>query len=92
MIRGWLLDHERLKSAGFRAAFLAGLSAAVWMMLQSTGTPQHDDEIKHFLISRDVWSDPKVALSLWGRCLNTLIYAVPAAFGLEAVRYLSLGL
>lgn len=84
-------DAGRLKAALFWIAFLGGLGRALWLMQHSTGSPL-DDEIGHFLLSRDIWSHPQLALSLWGRSLNTLIYAIPAAFGLEAARYFSLAM
>jgi hypothetical protein len=73
----------------FWAGFAAGVAWAIGLLLQSDGAPL-DDEIGHYLVARGVWEDPLLLLSLWGRTLNTAIYAIPAAVGLDAVRWFSL--
>ena len=79
------------RRAVFWLGLVAGIGTAIYVMRCSTGAPL-DDEIGHFLLSRDVWSEPGLALSLWGRTLNTLIYAVPATLGLEGTRWFSLAM
>lgn len=68
---------------------IAGLVFMVYMMIASVGTPFHD-EIGHFLISRDAWVLPELIFDVWGRTVHTLLYMVPALFGLTGVRLFSL--
>lgn len=79
----------RWQVALFWLTFAAGLGRALWLMWHSPGSPL-DDEIAHFLIAQGVWDDPRLLLNLWGRSVNTLVFAVPAAFGLTAARGLAL--
>jgi hypothetical protein len=68
------------------------LGGFVWMIIllfNSRGTPLHD-EIGHFLISRDALHTTVHIFDMWGRTLNTLIYIIPAQFGLGAARFLSI--
>jgi len=45
-----------------------------------------DDELTHYLISKDVWSDPKELWHPWSRPGRNLLQFVPAYFGLTAAR------
>lgn len=69
--------------------FLTGTAWMIYLLFASEGTPMHD-EIGHYLISRDAFSYPAHLFDLWGRPFNTLLYLIPAQFGLTAVRFLSL--
>lgn len=59
------------------------------LLVKSQGTPLHD-EIGHFLISRDAFHTPAHIFDTWGRTVNTLLYIIPAQFGLGVSRFLSL--
>lgn len=72
-------------------AFVAGLSYMVWLLLNSSGTHSHD-EIGHYLISRDAWQYPQLIFNTWGRTAHTLIYMLPASFGLWGTRFWSVAL
>jgi hypothetical protein len=49
-----------------------------------------DDEVGHYLFSRDSFLFPLNLLNGWGKPVNTLVYAVPAQGGLLAARLFSL--
>lgn len=49
----------------------------------------NDDDIGHYLLARDAVKDPALFLSVWGRPLFTLVYALPAQIGFAAVRLVS---
>jgi hypothetical protein len=82
---------SRGQQVAFWLFFLAGLAWSVSLMKRSTGAAL-DDEIAHFLVARDVWNNGALILDLWGRTVNTLIYTLPAALGLEAARWTSLAM
>lgn len=84
-------DRSRGRSPLYWLAFAAGLawSALLWARSPRLSSPL-DDEIGHFLISRDVPADPALALDLWGRAINTVVYVPSALLGLEAARGFSL--
>ncbi len=63
----------------------AGWLWTLFLLWHSPGTFTHD-EIGHFIIARDAWQSPSLIFNDWGRAVNTLIYMVPALFGLTAVR------
>jgi hypothetical protein len=64
---------------------VAGWLWTLYLLRHSPGTFTHD-EIGHFVIERDAWRSPSLILNPWGRALHTLIYMVPALFGLTATR------
>jgi len=70
-------------------SFLCGIIGMAYLGLHSSGMPIHD-EAGHYLISRDGWHDHHLIFNTWGRTLNTLIYLVPAQFGLGGARLFSL--
>jgi hypothetical protein len=45
-----------------------------------------DDEIAHFLISADVWNNPKELWHSWSRPGRNLLHFIPAHFGLTSAR------
>jgi len=69
--------------------FASGFSYMVWLLINSPGTHSHD-EIGHYLISRDAWRYPELIFNTWGRTVHTLIYMIPAAFGLLETRFWSI--
>ena len=71
-----------------RLIFVAGLAYMLWLFFNSPGTHTHD-EIGHYLISRDAWIAPELIFNTWGRTVHTLLYMIPAAFGLIETRLLS---
>ena len=89
--------HQFEKSPGlFRKRFywlwltsIAGCTFILYLMLASEGTHSHD-EIGHFLISRDAWAFPELMMDPWGRFLHTVLYMIPARWGLTAARIFSL--
>jgi hypothetical protein len=46
----------------------------------------NDDDLGHYLLARDAWTKPELFLNVWGRPLFTLVYAVPARLGFQAVQ------
>lgn len=68
--------------------FAAGLAWTVSLWLRSPGT-SFQDEIAHVLIAKNAWNHPSLILDVWGRVANTLIYMVPARFGLDGARLAS---
>ena len=86
-------DHDSTDDSGyaaflFWAGFLGGVACLARCMARSNGSPL-DDEIGHYLISRDYWLHPCLLLDTWGKCINTSIYLLPAHFGLTATRLAS---
>jgi hypothetical protein len=63
-----------------------GLTWTIHLGSSSPGTPLHD-EITHYLIARDAWRDPVVALDVWGRPGNTVFYMLPSLVSLGARRW-----
>ena len=51
-----------------------------------------DDELSHFLISHEAWSDPKELWHPWSRPGRNLLQVIPAYFGIEAARLWTLAL
>lgn len=70
------------------SCFALGLLWLLSLLARATGTPL-DDEIAHVVIARSIWQHPEVALNIWGRVANTLIYAVPSLVGLTGARLAS---
>ncbi len=69
--------------------FIIGTIWMIVLLFQSDGTALHD-EIGHYLLSRDAIKEPMHIFDLWGRTVNTLIYILPAQFGLGLARLTSL--
>jgi hypothetical protein len=69
--------------------FGLGALYMLYLLFSSTGTPLQD-EIAHYIISRDAWHTPELILNTWGRTGHTLLYMVPAKIGLTAARLFSL--
>jgi dolichol-phosphate mannosyltransferase len=67
------------------ASFVAGWFWTLYLLWHSPGTFTQD-EIGHFIIARDAWHTPSLIFNDWGRAVNTLIYMIPALFGLTAAR------
>ncbi|HVU11262.1 MAG TPA: hypothetical protein VHD90_08290 [Phototrophicaceae bacterium] len=65
--------------------FAAGCAIALCVWSRSPGVPV-DDEIAHLVIARNAWHYPELILHIWGRVGNTLIYMIPALFGLIGAR------
>jgi hypothetical protein len=57
----------------------------LYLLWHSPGTFTQD-EIGHFVIARDAWRSPSLIFNDWGRAVNTLIYMIPALFGLTCAR------
>lgn len=68
--------------------FGTGLAWMIYFLIQSPGTPVQD-EIGHYLISRNAWSYPQLMLDFWGRTVNTIVYMVPSLGGLFSTRLFS---
>ncbi|NVN99730.1 MAG: hypothetical protein HXX17_10425 [Geobacteraceae bacterium] len=71
--------------------FVTGIIFSIYLCCMSDGALTHD-EIGHILIAKHSWDYPRLLLDLWGRPLNTLIYLVPAKYGLLTSRLFSVGL
>ena len=83
------LTTTRWSNVAYWFVFGLGLAWTAQLCLRSTGT-QTDDEIGHFLLSRDSFLFPKNLLDLWGRPFITLVYAAPAQGGIFVARLFSL--
>jgi hypothetical protein len=79
----------RWSRAAYWSVFALGLIWTAQLCLRSTGASL-DDEIGHYLLSRDSFRFPQNLLDVWGRPVNTLIYALPAQFGWLGARLFSL--
>jgi hypothetical protein len=67
-----------------------GMLWALHLVLAAHGV-LHDDALSHYLISREAWRQPSlIILHHWGRPVDTLLYMVPALFGLVYARLASL--
>ncbi len=66
--------------------FAAGCAIAISVWSRSPGVPV-EDEIAHMVIARNAWHYPELILHIWGRVGNTLIYLIPALFGLIGARF-----
>lgn len=75
----------------FWLVFLGGLAWTFYLFSLSPGVPVQD-EIGHFLFSRNSWNYPILLLDVWGRPVNTLLYMVPSLWGLNGARLFSLAL
>jgi len=75
-------------SAVYGLAFSAGCAWTGYLFLNSPGTLVQD-EIGHFLISRNAWHYPELILDVWGRPVNTVLYMLPSIWGINAARAFS---
>ncbi|MGD8394926.1 MAG: hypothetical protein PVF43_05585, partial [Candidatus Eiseniibacteriota bacterium] len=57
----------------------------VWYSSRATGI-YNDDDLGHYFMARDAWHAPRLFLNVWGRPLFTLLYALPARWGFDAVQ------
>jgi hypothetical protein len=69
----------------FAVTFAGGLLWTLAFLLASEGWSL-DDELTHFLRSRDVWTHPELIFDVWTRIGRNLFHVLPAAFGLTAAR------
>ncbi len=83
------MNSEKHQTYFIRITFAAGFLYLFLLMLLSNGSLLHD-EVGHYLISRDAIRTPLHIFDTWGRTFNTLIYIIPAQFGLGTVRLLSI--
>ena len=63
-----------------------GVAWMVYLGVNSPGSSLHD-EITHYFIARDSWSDPLRILDIWGRPGNTLFYMLPSLISVGARRW-----
>jgi len=84
-----LATSNRQENIWYWIFFAMGLFWTIFLLLSSPGVYIHD-EVGHFLISQNAWNYPELMLDVWGRPLNTLLYMIPAKWGLTATRFLSL--
>lgn len=81
------VSRSPFRSPLYWIAFAAGLAWTVVMWVRAAPFASAlDDEIGHFLIARDSWTDPQLLLNAWGRVGTTLAFVLPAAGGLEVAR------
>ncbi len=69
----------------YGVVFAAGCLVALYVWSQASGTPVQD-EIGHVVIARNAWNRPELIFDIWGRSANTLIFMLPALFGLTGAR------
>ena len=70
------------------AATVVGAALAAWMALLSDGV-HHDDDLVHFQMAAWSFEYPAYLLNTWGRPGFTVLYALPAQFGMPAARLFS---
>jgi hypothetical protein len=63
-----------------------GVAWMIYLGVNSPGTSLHD-EITHYFIARESWTDPLRILDIWGRPGNTLFYMLPSLISLGARRW-----
>jgi hypothetical protein len=83
--------RDRISPAWFTVYLIIAVGT-LWMIIlgvQSPGTSLHD-EITHYFIARDSWSNPVIILDVWGRPGNTLFYMLPSLISLGARRWWAL--
>jgi predicted RNA binding protein YcfA (HicA-like mRNA interferase family) len=76
---------------GFWISLGLGLLWSLWRALASESFIL-DDEITHYLISRNVWNNPGDLWNTWSRPGRNLLQFLPAHFGLDVTRVYTLGL
>ncbi len=76
---------------GFWLTFIIGFAWSLYRTLSNQGWIL-DDELAHFLISKDVWTSPDQLWHTWSRPGRNLLQFIPAYFGLEAARLWTLTL
>jgi len=74
-----IFDRELL----FHLALFAVI--ALLAMLRSAGA-YHDDDLDHYYMARSAFGEPRFFVDPWGRPGFTLLYALPAQLGWNAVR------
>jgi hypothetical protein len=79
----------RALRVAYAISFAAGLAWTAWLMASSPGVPIHD-ELGHVRFAAESWQHPSYLLDPWGRPANTLTYAIPARWGLDGARMMSL--
>ncbi len=82
---------DRQLGRGFWITFALGLAWSLYRALTNQ-TWILDDELSHYLISKDVWSNPSELWHPWSRPGRNLLQFLPAYFGLDAARLWTLGL
>lgn len=76
---------------GFWLAWALGMAWCLYRALSNQAWIL-DDELSHFLISYDVWSDPKELWHPWSRPGRNILQVIPSYFGITAARVWTLGL
>ncbi|MGD1979124.1 MAG: hypothetical protein PVJ98_07020 [Akkermansiaceae bacterium] len=78
------MKREKLPT-GFWVTFAFGM---VWCLYRALANQAWilDDELSHYLISKDVWIDPKELWHTWSRPGRNIIQVIPSYFGIEAAR------
>jgi hypothetical protein len=77
--RSWRIDPELL----VHLVLFAGI--ALLAMIRSPGA-YHDDDLDHYYMAKAALSQPHFLVDAWGRPGFTILYALPAQFGWNAVR------
>lgn len=83
------IGSGRALRTAYVVSFAAGLAWTAWLMASSPGVPIHD-ELGHVRLAAESWQHPSYLLDPWGRPANTLTYAIPARWGLDGARMMSL--
>ncbi len=83
------IGSSRVLRVAYVISFAAGLAWTAWLMSSSPGVPIHD-ELGHVRLAAESWQHPSYLLDPWGRPANTLTYAIPARWGLDGARMMSL--
>lgn len=76
---------------GFWLSWLLGMAWCLYRALVNEAWIL-DDELSHFLISQDVWSDSKELWHPWSRPGRNLLQVIPSYFGITVARLWTLAL
>ncbi|MGC6466717.1 MAG: hypothetical protein ACON5N_14120 [Akkermansiaceae bacterium] len=86
--------NERLKGRLGSGFWISWGVAMAWSLYRCLTNESWilDDELTHYLISKDVWNDPKELWHPWSRPGRNILQFIPAYFGLTAARVWTLAL
>jgi len=86
--------NDRLKGGLGRWFWMSWSLAMAWSLYRCLTNQAWilDDELAHYLISKDVWENGKELLHPWSRPGRNLLQFIPAHFGLTAARLWTLAL
>ncbi len=82
-------DESKKDRYGLLYLLLVGFLVSGMVFVFVAGDPYQDDDIVHYLYSRYVFDHAWLFIDQWGRPVTTILYALPAQFGLVTARLFS---